>query len=192
MPRRARRCGGRRVMSRPSNTMRPWVGRTTPVTALNSVVLPAPLGPMIARRSPRGIDMLTPSTARSASKATTSSSKVSTASVTVDCRARRRAVGENDSASLHALEAARVGRLLQVDFRIVLPELRNVRIDLGGHVPVFAVGAPDHLADIDVVDRIAVGIEPYRLAERGIRQVGLEDGVDEGVAVLDLAADLLD
>src|SRR5262245_47632587 len=40
-------------MSWPSNTMRPLVGRSTPVRQLKKVDLPAPLGPMMARISPR-------------------------------------------------------------------------------------------------------------------------------------------
>jgi hypothetical protein len=40
------------------------------VIALNSVVLPAPFGPMTARRSPGRSAKLTPSTARSAPKRT--------------------------------------------------------------------------------------------------------------------------
>src|SRR5262245_21828385 len=40
-------------MSRPSNTMRPAVGRSTPVRQLKNVDLPAPFGPMPARSSPR-------------------------------------------------------------------------------------------------------------------------------------------
>src|SRR5262245_37286366 len=40
-------------MSRPSNTMRPAVGRSTPVRQLKNVDLPAPFGPMTARISPR-------------------------------------------------------------------------------------------------------------------------------------------
>src|SRR6201991_4890643 len=56
--------------------IRPLVGVTIPAMALNSVVLPAPFGPMMARRWPRGTDRLTPSTARSASKATTASVSV--------------------------------------------------------------------------------------------------------------------
>src|ERR1700738_580432 len=49
-----RRCTGSAVMSRPSNTMVPTVGRKKPLIKLNKVVLPAPLGPMIARSSPLG------------------------------------------------------------------------------------------------------------------------------------------
>src|SRR5436190_2830026 len=48
------RCGGRPVMSSPSNTTRPPVGTSTPVRQLKNVDLPAPLGPMTARISPRG------------------------------------------------------------------------------------------------------------------------------------------
>jgi hypothetical protein len=43
---------------------------TSPAIALKSVVLPAPLGPMIARRSPSRTPSEMPSTARSAPKLT--------------------------------------------------------------------------------------------------------------------------
>ena len=43
---RARRCGRSLVMSLPSRRTRPRVGGWRPVITLNSVVLPAPLGPM--------------------------------------------------------------------------------------------------------------------------------------------------
>src|SRR5215207_6201992 len=39
-------CGGLRVMSVPSNTMRPAVGLYTPVNMLKKVVFPAPFGPI--------------------------------------------------------------------------------------------------------------------------------------------------
>src|ERR1700675_4933483 len=51
-PCRETRFGGSPVMSCPSNTMRPLVGRSTPVRQLKKVDLPAPLGPMTARISP--------------------------------------------------------------------------------------------------------------------------------------------
>ena len=47
------RLGGRPVMFSPLNRMRPEVGRMTPVRQLKNVLLPAPLGPMMARISPR-------------------------------------------------------------------------------------------------------------------------------------------
>jgi hypothetical protein len=72
----------------PGNVMRfeidpPGRGGTTPAMTLNSVVLPAPLGPMIARRCPRGTVSLTPSTARRASNATTTSVSVRIGSDTI-------------------------------------------------------------------------------------------------------------
>ena len=39
-------------MSSPSKIMRPELGRRNPLIRLKNVVLPAPLGPMMARNSP--------------------------------------------------------------------------------------------------------------------------------------------
>src|ERR1700722_13699011 len=66
-------------------------------------------------------------------------------------RNRRRYLG-----LLDALEAARIGRLFEVGVGIVFPELRHIRIGFDRHVPVFAVGTLDALADVDVVDRVAL------------------------------------
>ena len=52
MPARQRRSGVSRVMSRPSNSTRPESGATVPVIMPNSVVLPAPFGPMMPSASP--------------------------------------------------------------------------------------------------------------------------------------------
>ena len=52
MPSRTMRCGGVRVRSLPSNTMRPSFGRYSRVIKLNSVVLPAPFGPIRPPMSP--------------------------------------------------------------------------------------------------------------------------------------------
>ena len=59
MPAREIRLGGSPVMSAPLSRMRPEVGRSTPVTQLKNVLLPAPFGPMMARISPRRISRLT-------------------------------------------------------------------------------------------------------------------------------------
>jgi hypothetical protein len=67
-PLRENRCGGSPATSSPFRKMRPPVGRSTPVTQLKKVLLPAPLGPMIARISPRGTVRLTLSTAVSPPK----------------------------------------------------------------------------------------------------------------------------
>ena len=45
-------CGGCPVMSRPLKPTRPESGARCPVMTLNSVVLPAPLGPITAEISP--------------------------------------------------------------------------------------------------------------------------------------------
>src|ERR1044071_9439069 len=52
MPRCGRRRLGTPVMSCPSSWIEPESGVSSPVMRLNSVVLPAPFGPMISRRSP--------------------------------------------------------------------------------------------------------------------------------------------
>src|SRR3954453_23602484 len=64
-----RSCGGSSVMSSPKNWIRPVVGGKSPVMALNSVVLPAPLEPRIATFWPAATVNDTSSTARSAPKA---------------------------------------------------------------------------------------------------------------------------
>src|SRR5690349_10849244 len=68
MPRRQISWGGSPVTSRPSRTTAPLSGRRWPVTRLKNVVLPAPLGPMIAAIWPRSTCRLTPPTAMKPSK----------------------------------------------------------------------------------------------------------------------------
>ena len=55
MPSRAIRLARAPVVSVPANVTRPPVGRYMPVTQLNSVVLPAPFGPMTAVTEPGAI-----------------------------------------------------------------------------------------------------------------------------------------
>src|SRR5690349_622971 len=68
MPRRTRRCVGSPVMSASSKRTRPAVGRSTPVSRLNNVVLPAPLGPISPRISPALTESVTLFTATSPPK----------------------------------------------------------------------------------------------------------------------------
>src|SRR5215467_1357744 len=63
MPRRQRSCGAMPVTSRSLKRTLPASGRRCPVIRLKSVVLPAPLGPMMALIEPRGTLKLTPPTA---------------------------------------------------------------------------------------------------------------------------------
>src|ERR1700756_3796376 len=58
--------GGKLVTSSPKKRMVPEVGGKSPVTQLNSVVLPAPLEPSTARRSPGRTVMVTSVSAASA------------------------------------------------------------------------------------------------------------------------------
>ena len=66
MPASQNRCGGRAVMSRPSNTMWPLRARSTPASVLISVVLPAPLGPTVHSSSCARSSKLTPHSAGAA------------------------------------------------------------------------------------------------------------------------------
>src|SRR5437868_6405636 len=59
MPSCTRLCGSRPVMSRPPSRMLPVVGRSTPVSMLMIVVLPAPFGPISACRAPFSIESVT-------------------------------------------------------------------------------------------------------------------------------------
>src|SRR5215472_5467171 len=68
MPMRQRCSGASAVMSEPAKSTRPASGRTLPLTMPNSVVLPAPFGPMMPSASP------SPS-ARSMASATTMAPK---------------------------------------------------------------------------------------------------------------------
>ena len=65
MPSAARRSGGKRPMSRPFSAMRPALAAVMPEMRLNSVVLPAPLGPITACTAPVATCMSTASTATS-------------------------------------------------------------------------------------------------------------------------------
>src|ERR1700722_6308332 len=61
-------------MSCPSNTMRPALGATNPLSGVDTGGLPAPLAPINARSSPGAIDIDTPLTARRLPKQHDSSS----------------------------------------------------------------------------------------------------------------------
>src|SRR3990172_7508692 len=83
---------GSPAMSSPSKTIRPAVGRSTPVTQLKNVDFPAPFGPMIARTSPRGTATETSLSAVSPPKRTVSRSvrRIAESDVTLGELARGR------------------------------------------------------------------------------------------------------
>src|SRR5690606_11726313 len=76
-PARTSSLGGSPSTRRPSRWMVPVSGRYLPERMLNRVVFPAPLGPMMARSSPRGTCEDTPSTARTPPKCLRTSSTTS-------------------------------------------------------------------------------------------------------------------
>src|SRR5205807_6157557 len=63
MPSRVMRCGGRPVIDTPSRRTAPPVSGNSPVTQLNAVVLPAPLGPIMEMISRSPMSKLTELTA---------------------------------------------------------------------------------------------------------------------------------
>src|SRR3990172_1227049 len=112
-------------MSRPKSAMRPPVGACSPLMRLNSVVLPAPFGPMIARRSPGWISRLTSSTARSPPNAFVTPERLSAlagAALIVSAVLAGRVVP-----AVHGGLHERVG--------LVVPELRDVLVDLHHLLP---------------------------------------------------------
>src|SRR5262245_48696560 len=146
--------------------MRPSVPSCSPLVRLNSVVLPAPLGPMMARRSPGLTSRLTPSTARSPPNALETFERLSAA-----------AGSAMASAVLAGREVAIVDGLLEELFRLVLPELRHVGKDVDHRVPQLPVLLLD-LADVDVLDGVAVVVEldgaPRRVGDRDFPESGKE------------------
>src|SRR5512134_3448202 len=78
IPLRQMTWGGSPVISLPLNRMRPESGGRCPVMRWNSVVFPAPLGPMTATISPRSTSRFARSTARKPPKDRTADSTLST------------------------------------------------------------------------------------------------------------------
>src|SRR3954471_1719962 len=73
-------------MSRPSSRMRPAVGRSTPVSRLITVVLPAPFGPISACRAPFCTESVTSLVAMMPPNCFTSPCVCSTAAISALCR----------------------------------------------------------------------------------------------------------
>src|SRR5438034_5150104 len=179
-PSAARRCGGSSVTSWSKRWMAPELTSSSPEIRLNSVVLPAPFGPMMARRSPGWTARSTPSTA-------------SRPPNDRETRASRSAT-DPDRAALSAVLAgrgvARVQGQLHVLLGVVLPELPDTREGRDHRVPELARD-PLHLAHVDGLHRIAPLVHADGAARR-VLDVHLAESRQELVALLDLAADGLD
>src|ERR1043166_2780149 len=120
MPRRTRLYGSRSVMSRPSSRMRPAVGRSTPVSRLMIVVLPAPFGPISAWRAPFSTDSETSLAARMPPKRFSKPTvcRAGATSAALRARARRRGVAAerpHRAGKQEADDVAQVGEALAPD-----------------------------------------------------------------------------
>src|SRR5262249_18289093 len=157
--------------SRPNSSIRPAVTGNAPATRLNSVVLPAPFGPMSARRSPGRTASSTPSTARSPPNA-------------LETRSRRSANGSLRAASLTGPArgvVAAVQRTLHVLVGLVLPELADRRVR-GDHRVLQPATDALHLANVDVLDRVAEIVHLQRAA-CGFLEIDPAQRREERVAV---------
>src|SRR5262245_47050401 len=186
-PARMRSWGGIAVTSSPKNRTRPAVAGKSPVITLNNVVLPAPLAPMTARRSPAATDSDTPSTARSAPnvRVTPSSTRASPEAIGAPflplpapfIRAATRA-----SPSWAVRHVARSEPdLVELGLRHA-EALIDARSHLDDLVVETAVGALGHLGHEGRPDGLAV------LVERDLAGRGLELQVLERLAILRLTA----
>src|SRR5919204_3336133 len=131
MPRRATACCGSPVMSRSPNQTRPEVGTVSPEMSRKNVVLPAPLGPMIERSSPRRTVMSTRSTAMRLPKARVS------ASVRSRCAS---GIGANSTGSSKVSRrggATRCAIVLAMD-ALALPPLSAAQADVVARVTELA------------------------------------------------------
>src|SRR4029453_8695817 len=194
-------------MSSPKKRTRPDVAGESPVMTLNSLVLPAPLAPITARRSPAATENETSSMARSAPnvRVTPSSSRASPVASGVagrsdvtnvivmvfrPARVSRASWGRGDARGpeefLLWLRAARhVARAEAHLLELLLGEVQPL-VDLGNgldHLVVEgAVGALGHFGDEGRADRLTV------LVERDLARRRLQLQVLQRLAVLLLVA----
>src|SRR5439155_23187314 len=123
-------------------------------------VLPAPLGPISARRSPGRTASSTSSTARGPPNHFETFSSLSAKSGTL-------------LAVLAGRVVPRVERLLEIVLGLVLPELADGRVG-GDHGVLQATAHALDLADVNVLDGIALGVHRERPA-RGVLDVDLAE-----------------
>src|ERR1051326_5198894 len=197
MPSVARRWLGQAVTSWPNSSTLPSLAGRIPVIRLNSVVLPAPFGPMIALRSPGMIFRSTPRTACRPPKLLHRPASSSTGCCPLwDCWSTR--FSARLALRLLAVPARRkiaaIDRLLEERGLVVLPELTDVRIGLDDRVPQLVLVEAEHLLlldllDIDVLDRVAHLVHAHRTAH-GIELHALHD-LDELLGARPLAAGFL-
>src|SRR5262245_9726040 len=172
MPSAVRRWLGQLVTSRPNSSTWPELAGNIPVIRLNRVVLPAPLGPMIALRSPGMILKVTSRTAcrppklfdrarssRAGSPPFTRASVVT--SVSAPIARGGEAAGAPDAelrptvalvAELAGWIVAVIDRRLEELVLVELSELADVRVGLDDGVPELLLVVAEHLLLLDLLD----------------------------------------
>src|SRR5262245_42454408 len=188
---RIRSWAGNIVTSSPKKRTRPRVARKSPVTTLNSVVLPAPLAPMTARRSPTATENETSSIARRAPNVRVTPSNTRASSVwgapkwpptppTLRPPAEPWGfAGVDDIATSSRLRTIRL--VARADLELGGRDAQRLVhvVDLLEHLVVeVALPVLHHLGDEGGADRLPVGVE-LDVADRA-----LEDHLAERVAVL--------
>src|SRR5262245_8526816 len=169
---RMRSCGGNAVTSSPKKRTRPAVGGKSPVTALKSVVLPAPFAPISARRSPAATESETSSIALSAPnvRVTPSSTRASpVVSVSVTGGPSRPVRPSRASRPSRTVGHVARAEADLVEVRLAHAEaLIDARHHLDDLVEEGAVGALGDLGDERRADRLAVLVERH-LARRRLQ-----------------------
>src|SRR3989442_8922917 len=158
MPRRVVACWGIPVMSAPLNQMRPDVGTVSPEISRKNVVLPAPLGPMIERSSPR----------RTLTSTSETASKLPYARVRRSVRSRTASGIARDSTRAFAVSRRRAVLSCRADMtpHVVPQRWKSGMIEVGAKVFAYVQ---------------ASGIDPT--GDTGVANSGLIVGSQAAVAV---------
>src|ERR1700756_4660763 len=188
-----RSCTGSVVMSSLKKRIRAAVGVKSPGMALNSVVLPAPLEPMTARRSLAAIFKLISESATSAPKCRAT---LSSSSACAPDSCRRAATDTSDTGTpftepLWAVRIVAVGPAKREEFRFRNAQrLVDLRNDLDQLVVERAVGVLGHFGQEVVGDGVAVLVE-RDLAGRRVEPEGRQRRAQLAAAVRHVGVDLL-
>src|SRR5436190_18349586 len=186
-PSRARARDGRAVTSSPNSSTRPAEGARSPAITLKSVVLPAPFGPRIARRSPGSTSSVTSRTAwrppnrrptpRRRSVGSACSAGAASVKRLLDRLVRDHAVLDDPDLALprqlglDTLRLRAAGRRARALEKAVerLVDVRHEADDIRSHCPVRAL---DELERVLILDALAVAVQmkhpAVRHLERGL------------------------
>src|SRR5262249_54687607 len=212
MPNAVRRWLGHFVTSWPNSMTCPELAGRIPVIKLNSVVLPAPFGPLMAFRWPGMTVSVTPRTAASPPQLlerprSSRAGQPPSAFTSFPSRIPRKAAGAPRAgpgrqaliAVFAGREVAAVDRRLEELVLVELPELGDVRIGLDDGIPELLLVVAEHLLlldllDVDVLHGIAHVVDADRTADGIQFQRGqlFDELLGAGEVALIVLDDLLD